>query len=181
MTWIFVIASIPLSLRAQRSNPVVIASTAKQSRRPCDRGRNTTRLPRRLRLLAMTWIFVIANAVNQSRRPCERRRNTTRLPRRLRLLAMTGIFVIAHIPLSLRAQRSNPVVLASAAKQPRRPCDRRRNTTRLPRRLRILSMTGIFVIAHIPLSLRAQRSNPVVLVSAVAIPQDCRVGFASSQ
>jgi hypothetical protein len=31
------------------------------------------------------------------------------------------------------------------------------------------------------LSLRAQRSNLVVLVTAVATPQDCRVGFASSQ
>jgi hypothetical protein len=32
----------------------------------------------------------------------------------------------------------------------------------------------------IPLSLRAQRSNPVVLATAVATPQDYRVGFASS-
>jgi hypothetical protein len=31
------------------------------------------------------------------------------------------------------------------------------------------------------LSLRAQRSNLVVLVTAVATPPDCRVGFAFSQ
>jgi len=31
------------------------------------------------------------------------------------------------------------------------------------------------------LSLRAQRSNLVALVTYTAMPQDCRVGFASSQ
>jgi hypothetical protein len=50
---------------------------------------------------------------------------------------------------------AHPFVIASAAKQSRCPCERRRDTTRLPRRLRLLAMTGIFVIASIPLSLRA--------------------------
>ena len=46
-----------LSLGAQRSSSVVLASAAKQSRRPCGRRRNSTRLPRRLRLLAMTCVI----------------------------------------------------------------------------------------------------------------------------
>jgi hypothetical protein len=125
--------------------------------------------------------FVIARAAKQSRCPCERREAT---PSSLRPSSQYHKIAASASPPRNDmdfGHCEHPFVLVSAAKQSRRPCERRRNTTRLPRRLRLLAMTGIFVIARIPLSLRAQRSNSVVLVSVFATPQDCRVGFASSQ
>ena len=63
--------SVIASAAKQSHRLSVIASAAKQSRRPCDVHRNATRLPRRLRLLAMTT-KIAGEAISSYQRHCER-------------------------------------------------------------------------------------------------------------